>query len=77
MTLNAKLGRNGGYECPTKLVARNVMLRKTTLNIVNLEDTVAPNAKLERDNCSEHQNWRDGSKYRKRVNCGSERRTKN
>ena len=35
MTLNAKLGRNGGSECPTKLVARNVMLRKTTLNIIN------------------------------------------
>ena len=39
------------------------MLRKTTLN-----------AKLERDNGSERQNWRDGSECQMRVDYGSERR---
>ena len=37
------------------------------------KDTVALNAKLERDNGSEHQNRRDGSKCWTRVNYSSER----
>ena len=84
MTLNAKLGRNGGFECPTKLVARNVMLRKTTLNIVNektrwlwtpsWKGIMALNTKTGEMTLNAQRGWTTALNAEWKTNNGSERR---
>ena len=64
MALNAKLNRKNHER----------QAEKDDSERHKREDTVALNAKIETDNGSEDQNWRDGSERRTRVNYGSERR---